>query len=869
MSEVLPRLTSALSSRYRLSRQIGVGGMATVYLAHDLRHERDVAIKVLHPDLAAALGAERFLAEIKTTAKLQHPHILPLLDSGEADGLLYYVMPYVQGESLRTRLERETQLAVDDAVRIAREVLSALDYAHRHGVVHRDIKPENILLHEDQALVADFGIALAVSAAGGARMTQTGLSLGTPQYMAPEQAVGERAIDGRADIYALGAVLYEMLVGEAPFTGPTVQAIVARVMTEQPRAVTGQRRSVPPQVNAAVLRALEKIPADRFHSAAEFSTALVTAGFDTTTATTAPAPGVSRDPLRFLRRPSVAWGIAGLCALVAVLVLLRYAVSKTEQPVAHLMVELEPGMELDPNRSESLQLSDDGSMMVVGVVVQNNPLLLLRRLAVDSLQRIPGSNGLTGGASFSPDGRWVAFASDEKLLKAPTAGGPPTFLAPAKWGHIAWAGNALVYTNDYNTGLSRVSAEGRDTTVLTRPNRKRGELGHWWPQLLPDGDHIIFTNYTTPADNSKIEVLSLTNGERKVVLEGGYYARYTSGQLLFVRGEAIMSVPFDPRRLRVTGSAAPTGLDVIVNATSGWAGLSVARNGTLAYIRGGGSLVELVWMDDRGNFEPAIDAAAKFSGAAVSPDGRRIAVVRDGDVWVYDRARRLFTRLTRSEQRETALVWTPDSREVIYIRDVPQFDVFKRAADGSHAEELMLTSKDDKTPSAISPDGKTLLFDDASGGDEDIWAAPMTGGPQGQRQHVVSGPANQRYARFSPDGKWLTYQSNESGRNEVYLSPYPVDRGAARLQVTTDGGQGAEWSSDGRTIYYTSSGRIFRVQVKPEAGEIGVPQALPQVDRFRGMVVAPDGRLLVWRTPKGAATNSINVILNWASTVNH
>src|SRR5688572_4196903 len=222
---VLDKLRTALSDRYRVEREIGVGGMATVYLAHDLRHDRNVAIKVLHPDLAAALGAERFLAEIKTTAKLQHPHILPLLDSGGADGLLYYVMPYVSGESLRNRLERETQLAVDDAVRIARECLSALESAHKQGVVHRDIKPENILLHEDQALVADFGIALAVSAAGGPRMTQTGLSLGTPAYMAPEQAMGERVVDGRADIYALGAVLYEMLVGEAPFTGRGLSVI--------------------------------------------------------------------------------------------------------------------------------------------------------------------------------------------------------------------------------------------------------------------------------------------------------------------------------------------------------------------------------------------------------------------------------------------------------------------------------------------------------------------------------------------------------------------------------------------------------------------------------------------------------------------
>src|SRR5438093_321942 len=220
---VLDKLRTALNDRYRIEREIGAGGMATVYLAHDLRHDRPVAIKVLHPELAAALGAERFLSEIKTTAKLQHPHILPLLDSGEADGLLFYVMPYVSGETLRTRLEREKQLPIADALRIAREAADALGAAHGLGIVHRDIKPENILLQGGHALVADFGIALAVQQAGGHRMTQTGLSLGTPQYMSPEQAMGERAIDARADIYALGAVTYEMLVGEPPFTGPSTQ----------------------------------------------------------------------------------------------------------------------------------------------------------------------------------------------------------------------------------------------------------------------------------------------------------------------------------------------------------------------------------------------------------------------------------------------------------------------------------------------------------------------------------------------------------------------------------------------------------------------------------------------------------------------
>ena len=236
MPELLGRLQSALADRYRLDREVGAGGMATVYLAEDVRHDRRVALKVLRPELAAVIGAERFLAEIKLTANLQHPHILPLFDSGEADGYLFYVMPFIKGETLRDRLNREKQLPVADAVRITTEVASALDYAHRHGVIHRDIKPENILLHDGQALVADFGIALAASKAGGSRMTETGMSLGTPHYMSPEQAMGEREITARSDVYALGAVLYEMLTGDPPFTGSTAQAVVARVVTESPAA---------------------------------------------------------------------------------------------------------------------------------------------------------------------------------------------------------------------------------------------------------------------------------------------------------------------------------------------------------------------------------------------------------------------------------------------------------------------------------------------------------------------------------------------------------------------------------------------------------------------------------------------------------
>jgi serine/threonine protein kinase len=277
----LARLTAALSDRYRIERELGSGGMATVYLAHDLKHGRQVAIKVLKPELAAVLGADRFVVEIKTTAALQHPHILPLFDSGSSDGFLYYVMPFIDGETLRSKLDRETQLGIEESVRITSDVASALHYAHQHGVIHRDIKPENILLHDGRPMVADFGIALAVSAAAGGRMTETGLSLGTPHYMSPEQATAEKEITGRSDVYSLGSVLYEMLTGNPPHTGASAQQIIMKIIVEPVDDVMKHRKSVPPNVAAAVAKALEKLPADRFESARAFAEALANPGFAT------------------------------------------------------------------------------------------------------------------------------------------------------------------------------------------------------------------------------------------------------------------------------------------------------------------------------------------------------------------------------------------------------------------------------------------------------------------------------------------------------------------------------------------------------------------------------------------------------------
>jgi len=279
VTDATQRLNAALADRYRIERELGSGGMAAVYFAADLKHDRNVAIKVLKPELAAVLGAERFVQEIKTTAALSHPHILPLFDSGEAGGFLYYVMPYIEGETIREKLNRETQFSVDKAVKIASEVADALDYAHRHGVIHRDVKPENILLHDGRPMVMDFGIALAVSAAAGGRMTETGLSLGTPHYMSPEQATADKQITARSDVYSLASVLYEMLAGEPPHMGNSAQQIIVKIIAERAQPVTALRASVPPNVAAALEKALQKLPADRFDSAKSFAHALANPAF--------------------------------------------------------------------------------------------------------------------------------------------------------------------------------------------------------------------------------------------------------------------------------------------------------------------------------------------------------------------------------------------------------------------------------------------------------------------------------------------------------------------------------------------------------------------------------------------------------------
>ena len=392
MTESATRLTAALADSYEIQGELGAGGMATVYLAHDVKHDRKVAVKVLRPELAAVIGAERFLQEIKVTANLQHPHILPLHDSGEADSFLYYVMPYVEGESLRETLNREKHLGVDEAIEISKAVASALDYAHRHEVIHRDIKPENILLQDGQPLVADFGIALAISAAGGTRLTETGLSLGTPHYMSPEQATADRELDARSDVYSLACVTYEMLAGQPPHVAPTAQAVVTKILAEEPPPVTSLRKAVPAHVEATIHKALAKLPADRFHDAAKYAEALTSPGAVWPAATTATGFRVERPPVlgtRILGALVIGLGAAALWGWLR-----QPTPDPPDNPLATFIVPILASQQFAEAPGNSVAISPDGRTIAWVGVSPEGRQLYVRAIGEFRARLVPGTINL-------------------------------------------------------------------------------------------------------------------------------------------------------------------------------------------------------------------------------------------------------------------------------------------------------------------------------------------------------------------------------------------------------------------------------------------------------------------------------------------
>ena len=596
--DTLEQLRRSVANRYRIERELGAGGMATVYLARDVRHNRKVALKVLDPELGAVLGVERFLSEIQVTANLQHPNLLPLFDSGSIGGhpdagggpaLLYYVMPFVEGETLRAMIQREKQLAVDDAVRIASAIASALDSAHRRGVIHRDLKPENILMQDGQPMVADFGIALAVSRAGGTRITQTGLSLGTPQYMSPEQAMGDREVDGRTDIYSLGAVLYEMLVGEPPHDGKTSQAIIARILTEAPRSTRLVRETVPPHVDAAILRALSKLPADRFRSAQEFADVLSgrTVVMGTVPSFVARAPRDAR--LRSRVWKAAPWAIAA--GAVAVAVALWRAPSNRNADTRALRYELSLPPTADVTRSNFNVVAIAPDARTVAYVF-NRPdgssSVFIRNSDDIQPREVPGTEGALF-VTFSPDGSTLAFVRGDQLFKVPVSGGPVTVLIDGSFGiglrGLTWSPSGWIIGST-NTVLLKVPAVGGPIAPFTRQNAAAGETAQIFPVALADGKTVLYTSLKMGGGaNAHIAVASIADGSTTILdLLGSYPLGVVGGYLVYANiAGAIMAAPFDLGARKVTGPAFALSDQAAINGPYSLTYANMATDGSLVY----------------------------------------------------------------------------------------------------------------------------------------------------------------------------------------------------------------------------------------------------------------------------------------------
>jgi len=911
MTEQSERLNAALAGRYRIERELGTGGMATVYLAEDLKHDRKVALKLLKPELAAVLGAERFVQEIKTTAALQHPHILPLFDSGTADGFLFYVMPYIQGETIREKLNRETQFGVEEAVRIAREIADALDYAHRHGVIHRDIKPENLLLHDGRAMVMDFGIALAVSAAAGGRMTETGLSLGTPHYMSPEQATAEKDLSGRSDVYSLGSVLYEMLTGQPPHLGGSAQQIIMKIITTPADPVTVHRKSVPANVAAAVSKSLEKLPADRFDSAKAFADALgnptyANATFSGTAAGYAPAG----------RRGVSMRVFSAVCALATVLLAIVLWVTLRPAPptvVARGRTVLWDTPQLPSGRVRGgLAISPDGGTLVfVDSTAAGQQLYVKERDRLDATA-LAGTSEVISGPTFSPDGAWIAFISrDGKVKKVPRLGGSAITVADSarvglRTHTIAWLeGGTMLYV-DAGFGVRAVGESGgavRQVFKVTGDTSGRGILA---VEGLPGGHAALLMACTPGCVASDLRVLDLRALTAKVLQDQALQGwALPGGMVTFVRRDGgVLAAPFDLRALSFTRP--PTPVLEGVRAGPVGADIAVSANGTLVYVAGAASGVseryQPVWVTragiatpvDTGWSIPFTGACTCNGGLTISPDGHRLAINvwrsgADGDINIkqLDAAPFALTPLTFKGDNGNPS-WTADGRSVLYFasqgNNAALTSLVRRRADGTGVVDTIARSVRVRSiiEGVSTRDTAQFIVRVAlNGSARDIVLRRL--GDTTQTPLMADSTFAEVFPALSPDGRWLAYASNESGTWEVYVRPFP-DVNARRVQVSQAGGDEPRWAHNGRELFYRKGvGALVAATVVPAATFTLGPQAvLFDASQYiivgnhdaRSYDVAPgDQRFVFMRrvAPTGDATaasmDKLVLVTNWAAEV--
>ncbi len=829
MADAFERLQSALAGRYVLAREVGAGGMATVYLAEDIRHRRQVAVKVLRPELAATLGPERFAQEIEIAARLQHPHILPVLDSGDAAGFLYYVMPFVEGESLRARLARQGELPVPEAIRLLGEIADALAYAHGHGVVHRDVKPDNVLLSGRHVLVTDFGVAKAVTeATGQGALTTAGVAVGTPAYMAPEQATADPHVDHRADIYALGVLGYELLTGGTPFSG-NAQAVLAAQVTQAPPPVTTRRPAVPAPLAELVARCLAKRPADRWQSAQEIvhrleSMATPDAGV--------PPTETRLTPVARRSRVALVAGVAGAAVALAAIALL--ALRGNQAPRIELgratQVTFDPGLEVDPT------LSPDGRLVAYGKGPQDRARLYVRQVSGGQPVAVtPDSGPSQRQPQWAPDASRLLYQAGDSVYLVPALGGTPRLVGPG------WDTRA-------GTGLRRF------TTKAWAPDGRRFLFNKADTVLIQQIDGDAPRPLTTLVMGDPHSFAWSPDGRLIAVVDGNGLFTLGSSNFGNVGPSAIWIFP-------AAGGTPQKVTDVLALHTSPvW--LPDSRHLLFVSNRDG----------PRDVYRLAIDRSGKPSGAvervtqglnphsiSLSADGSRLAysaLTMRANIWMVDLpadgrpAEASAVRpLTVGSQLVEAISLSPDGRWVYFDSNLNgNQDLYRIGAGGGDIQQLTTDPADDFHPD-VSPDNREIVFHGVRNGTRDILVMPAGGGPE---TLVYAGPYEERWPHWSPDGRGIAFGVTEAKRDEGGLhvvfrgddGRWGTPRRLIRKEV-----QG-HWTPDGRSLLLErgfsdwDNMRLTREieRISVESGRMdSVPMPIDGAS-YVGVRIGPNGR---------------------------
>jgi serine/threonine protein kinase/Tol biopolymer transport system component len=893
---------------YEVLAKLGEGGMGVVYRATDSNLKRSVAIKVLPASVAGdADRLSRFQREAEVLAALNHPNIGAIYGLEKTPDFTALVMELVEGEDLSQRIARGA-MPIAEALPIAKQIAEALEAAHEQGIVHRDLKPANIKVRADGAVkVLDFGLAKAVEAgaagkAGGAgslsmsptittpAMTQAGMILGTAAYMAPEQARGV-AVDKRADIWAFGVVLFELLSGRRLFDGEMVSDTLAAVL-RQDIDWTCLPAETPGRIVQLLGRCLERDPKRRMRDIGEARIALDPSSPSLTASAPITAPTPATVAVR--RSSAAAWTILALVtvALVAGLVIAQWFRPSLDVPTLRLTTLLPPDVTIDPSTYPILALSRDGSTIAFVGVNNGTSRIYVRRLTEYDAHQLPQTEGATA-PFFSPDGAWIGFFGDGKLKKTPTAGGPVVTLAPGSdiRGGVWTSADTIVFSPDATASLQEMPASGGSSRVVTTLDQSKQERTHRWPTMMPDGKTVLFNvgsvAHPNDYDDATIEAVNVETGKRQLVMQGGRMPQYVgaTGDLLFVRGKILYAVAVDPQTLQVRGRPRPVLDSVMGDPTTGSAFFAVSNTGTLTYAPGdpSGALRRFAWIDLDGKASSIDLPAALYLDPHVSPDGRRIAFAivdstsSDADIWVADPARGTSSRLTNHGVYRSP-IWSRDGRRlfcVSYDAKVNRSTIEARAADASGQPEAIGVIDGPAFMNDISTDGSTLYLD----------ASPPTGaaGRSGIYQLSTTGRSDTKPTAFltssagdlagsavSPDGRWLAFVSSEAGqRIEVFVQS--LQDGGGRMQVSTNGGQNPHWSPDGRTIYYLQGADTLAVSVETSGGlAVGKPRRLfaqqlaLQFDSQQYFAVGTDGRLLMMRpNDDRAQTPELRVVLNW------